>query len=136
MNRSRTAFQKSLDCLISLASLQTSFVTLDSALKITNRRVNALEYVVIPRIEQTISYILTELDEMEREEFFRYDLIYSSGNTSQVEDDPEDEEAHRRREGGRGAEAQAQGRWQCPRRRTYVCEKRIGLTPGSARSPP
>mmetsp|Transcript_1160 Transcript_1160/g.2544 ORF Transcript_1160/g.2544 Transcript_1160/m.2544 type:complete len:249 (+) Transcript_1160:34-780(+) len=75
MQKSRTAFQRSLDCLISLASLQTSFVTLDSALKITNRRVNALEYVVIPRIEQTVSYILTELDEMEREEFFRLKMI-------------------------------------------------------------
>lgn len=54
-----------------LASLQTSFQTLDEALKVTNRRVNALEHVVVPRIENTVKYIAKELDEMEREEFFR-----------------------------------------------------------------
>ena len=32
---------------------------------------NALEYVVIPRIEFTISYIDKELDEESREDFFR-----------------------------------------------------------------
>ena len=32
---------------------------------------NALEYVVIPRIEFTISYIEKELDEESREDFFR-----------------------------------------------------------------
>jgi len=55
--------------------LQTSFVTLDEVIKITKRRVNAIEHVIIPRIENTISYISTELDEAEREEFYRLKKI-------------------------------------------------------------
>ena len=51
--------------------LQTAFVLLDEVIKITNRRVNAIEHVIIPKIENTISYIASELDEQDREEFFR-----------------------------------------------------------------
>ena len=67
----RAAHVKSIEVLVELASLQTSFLTLDVAIKTTNRRVNALENVVKPRLENTISYIKTELDELEREDFFR-----------------------------------------------------------------
>jgi V-type H+-transporting ATPase subunit D len=52
-------------------ALQSSFMALDKAIRITNRRVNALEKVIQPKIEETISYIIGELDELEREEFFR-----------------------------------------------------------------
>ena len=57
--------------LIDIASLQTQFITLDEVIKVTNRRVNALEYVVIPRIQFNIKYIEKELDEEDREDFFR-----------------------------------------------------------------
>ena len=57
--------------LIIIASLQTQFVTLDIALKVTNRRVNALEFILIPRIIGIIKWIESELDEETREDFFR-----------------------------------------------------------------
>jgi V-type H+-transporting ATPase subunit D len=72
---SRESFAKTLDLLIELAKVQTSFLILDEAIKLTNRRVNALENVVKPKLSRTISYISSELDEMEREEFFRLKLI-------------------------------------------------------------
>jgi V-type H+-transporting ATPase subunit D len=71
----REKFTILLEMLIKLASLQTSFVTLDEALKVTNRRVNALENVTIPRIEDILSYISRELDELEREDFTRLKLV-------------------------------------------------------------
>mmetsp|Transcript_27982 Transcript_27982/g.51685 ORF Transcript_27982/g.51685 Transcript_27982/m.51685 type:complete len:137 (-) Transcript_27982:518-928(-) len=71
----RKAYIKAVELLVQLANLQTAFLTLDEALKVTNRRVNALENVVKPRIENTISYIKGELDELEREEFFRLKMV-------------------------------------------------------------
>eukprot|EP00052_Salpingoeca_macrocollata_P022197 m.192485 g.192485 ORF g.192485 m.192485 type:complete len:252 (+) comp21742_c1_seq1:62-817(+) len=68
-------WQKAIKLLVDLASLQTCFITLDEVIKLTNRRVNAIEHVIIPRIERTIAYIATELDERDREEFFRLKKI-------------------------------------------------------------
>jgi V-type H+-transporting ATPase subunit D len=64
LDQARVSFSKALDALIVLASLQTAFVALEEAQKVTNRRVNALEYVVIPKLEETLRYIATELDEL------------------------------------------------------------------------
>lgn len=71
----REKFTILLEKLIKLASLQTSFVTLDEAMKVTNRRVNALENVTIPKIEDVLKYIERELDELEREDFTRLKLV-------------------------------------------------------------
>jgi hypothetical protein len=67
----REKYTNLLALMIKLASLQTAFLTIDEALKVTNRRVNALENVTIPRIEETLAYINKELDELEREDFTR-----------------------------------------------------------------
>ncbi|MCD7463865.1 hypothetical protein HAX54_051573 [Datura stramonium] len=66
----RAAYVKSIELLVELASLQTSFLTLDEAIKTTNRRVNALENVVKPWLENTVTYIKGELDELEEGRLF------------------------------------------------------------------
>ena len=97
----RDRFGEYLKALIKIASLQTSFIAMDEALKITNRRVNALENVTLPKISQTIDYINrcvpmnhlstihqcvlqtckliliahSELDELEREDFTRLKMV-------------------------------------------------------------
>jgi len=73
----REKYSHLLQNLIKLASLQTSFVTLDEALKVTNRRVNALENVTIPKIQDMLKYIERELDELEREDFTRLKMVQS-----------------------------------------------------------
>lgn len=54
---------------------------LDEVIKLTNRRVNAIEHIIIPRYENTIKFIISELDEQDREEFFRYTdvLTFAAG---------------------------------------------------------
>lgn len=92
----RKSFAETLDLLVQLASLQTSFILLDEAIKLTNRRVNALENVVKPRIENTISYIISELDEMEREEFFRLKLIQNKKEKERLEKEGKELEEKRK----------------------------------------
>lgn len=71
ISKARETFKTAVDVLVKLATLQSSFLTLDEAVKVTNRRVNALDCVVVPRLANTVAYINSELDEGEREEFFR-----------------------------------------------------------------
>jgi len=71
INSCRETYFKACSALIKLASLQTAFMTLDEEIKMTSRRVNALEYVIIPRVEKTIAEILQEIDEEARDEFIR-----------------------------------------------------------------
>ncbi|KAF8586517.1 vacuolar ATP synthase subunit D [Ramaria rubella] len=69
--RSKEVYAKAMETLVELASLQTAFTILDEVIRATNRRVNAIEHVIIPKLDNTIKYIISELDEMDREEFFR-----------------------------------------------------------------
>ncbi|GKZ80131.1 H(+)-transporting V1 sector ATPase subunit D [Aspergillus niger] len=71
VQRCRETYARAVETLVELASLQTAFVILDEVIKVVNRRVNAIEHVIIPRTENTIKYINSELDELDREEFYR-----------------------------------------------------------------
>ena len=73
--RTKDRFQKYLRLLIEIASLQTQYVTINRVIQVTNRRVNALEFVVIPEIDHTIKWIEGELDELDREDFYRLKCV-------------------------------------------------------------
>lgn len=74
----RDAFTKALNALVELAALQTAFFVLDDVIRATNRRVAALEYVVLPKVEGTLAYITSELDEQDREDFFRLKKVQNN----------------------------------------------------------
>ena len=71
LNIAKKQFIEYITLIVSIASLQTSYKAIDETLKITNRRVNALEYIVIPRINNVMNYIFTELQERAKEDKFR-----------------------------------------------------------------
>lgn len=64
-------WQQYLAYLIKLASLRISVVLVHCSLKAFSKRMNYIEFVVIPSYTSTISRIENELDEIEREEFSR-----------------------------------------------------------------
>merc|ERR1712039_522724 len=91
INACRETYFKAVTQLVRLASLQTAFKTLDEEIKMTSRRVNALEYVLIPRIEDTIAYITQEMDEQSREEFFRVKKVVEKKKAKLAREKAEEE---------------------------------------------
>lgn len=93
VQRAKEIYSKAVETLVELASLQTAFIILDEVIKVTNRRVNAIEHVIIPRTENTIAYINSELDELDREEFYRLKKVQEKKQVETARLDAEMKEA-------------------------------------------
>ena len=57
--------------LLELAELEKTLELLATEIEKTRRRVNALEYILIPAIDETIRFINLKLSEMERGDLTR-----------------------------------------------------------------
>jgi V-type H+-transporting ATPase subunit D len=76
----RKQYTAALQHLVKLATLQSAYLALDEVLRVTTRRVNALEHVLIPDLDESTRYIASELDEISREDFFRMKKTLDSIN--------------------------------------------------------
>ena len=68
---------EAIKAVAELSSAEAAVKKLAEAIAATKRRVNSLEYVIIPRMLSTIRYIEMHLEEAEREDFFRLKRIKS-----------------------------------------------------------
>ena len=74
------SYELVLDNVITAAEIETTMRRLLLEIEKTKRRVNALEYVVIPNLEQSANFIELRLGEMEREDIFRLKKIKRGKN--------------------------------------------------------
>lgn len=69
------AYEQVVEKIIEVAEFETSLRKMLAEIEKTKRRVNALEFNVIPRLNKTKSFIQLRLEEMERENIFRMKRI-------------------------------------------------------------
>jgi len=65
------AYSELLPEMLRLSQIERSIELLANEIEVTRRRVNALEYILIPNLQDTIKYITMRLDEMERSNLSR-----------------------------------------------------------------
>ena len=78
IDEAASSYEKVVEKILLAAEVETSMRKLLNEIEKTKRRVNALEFVVIPRLDSTKAFIQLRLEEMERENVFRMKRIKAS----------------------------------------------------------
>jgi V/A-type H+-transporting ATPase subunit D len=75
LDETATAYEGLMESIIRSAEIESTMKKLLDEIESTKRRVNALEFKVIPELTEARDFIKMRLDEMEREELFRLKKI-------------------------------------------------------------
>lgn len=75
IDEAAAAFEAEVDAIIQLAESELRLNRLAAEIQRTSRRLNALDHMLIPRLEAEIDYIQMMLDERERADHFRLKLV-------------------------------------------------------------
>ncbi len=82
-------FEKALNLIIQLAEFETALRRLLKEIEVTNRKVNALEFNVQPRLKKAIKSIADHLNRLEAERFFALKLTKQRLEKASEADDEE-----------------------------------------------
>jgi len=89
LDEASAAFREVLIKTPQLSMLVTTVWRLAGELRKTQRRVNALQHIFIPAYEETVTFIVSSLEEREREEIFRLKWLKTKMTKAAAEALPE-----------------------------------------------
>lgn len=88
LDEAAAAFREVVIKTPQLSMLVTTVWRLAGELRKTQRRVNALQHIFIPQYEETVAFIVSSLEEREREETFRLKWLKSKMERAESESAP------------------------------------------------
>ena len=80
------AYEELIDSIILAAEVETAMKKMLEEIETTKRRVNALEFKLLPDLKQNQEYIEQKLEEQEREEIFRLKKIKAKKEEEEAEE--------------------------------------------------
>jgi len=87
------AYEELLESIILAAEVETAMKKMLDEIEKTKRRVNALEFKLLPELRANQDYIEQKLEEQEREEIFRMKKIKEKKEQAEAEKEAETEES-------------------------------------------